>query len=163
MAWLDFSLFLFSSMHRGFSTGSMASQASAALRQTSRPFSPGLSKTVLKLCRAGGWLIPGMFCGAYSRSGGIPGVPTPLRAAYGALLRDHNRQLVATLTSMNSAPSAGATPNQSRAYVLPLPGVIATEQAQPLLQQGLQDVCRLHGPASESCVPERQLRHLPKP
>ena len=29
----------------------------------------------------------------------------PPRTAYGALLRDHNRQLVATLTSMNSAPS----------------------------------------------------------
>ena len=69
----------------------------------------------------------------------------PPRTAYGALLRDHNRQLVATLTSMNSAPSAGATPNQSPAYVLPLPGlyylrVIATEQAEPLLQQGLRDV-----------------------
>ena len=69
----------------------------------------------------------------------------PQRTAYGALLRDHNRQLVATLTSMNSAPSAGATPNQSPAYVLPLPGlyylrVIATEQAEPLLQQGLRDV-----------------------
>ena len=69
----------------------------------------------------------------------------PPRTAYGALLRDHNRQLVATLTSMNSAPSAGATPNQSPAYVLPLPGlyylrVITTEQAEPLLQQGLRDV-----------------------
>ena len=51
-------------------------------------------------------------------------MPTPLRrTAYGALLRDHNRQLVATLTSMNSAPFAGATPNQSPAYVLPLPGL----------------------------------------
>ena len=69
----------------------------------------------------------------------------PPRTAYGALLRDHNRQLVAALTSMNSAPSAGATPNQAPAYVLPLPGlfylrVIATEHAEPLLQQGLRDV-----------------------
>ena len=81
----------------------------------------------------------------------------PPRTAYRALLRDHNRQLVATWRNAESvtglcAPSPRSLKSSSH----------RDRAGRASTSAGVTGCCRLHGPASGrgTCVLERQLRHL---